>query len=257
MKKLLLAIFAIFAALPFCSAQDQMETVRVVFFPYREAILASRIDGVVLENNLRIGQRFNKGELLVKLDPTRYLTEIERAKALEAENIALQKFAQEALVVQEDLFKQNMGSELDFKKAKLDVETSAARLKATRINLKDAQDQLSYCEIRAPFSGRIEEIATRSFETLRAGQPLMKVIDDNQLKAAMFVPVDQLSKLKLGTEVAVTCTDTKQTIKGKVFEIAPRADHRSGTIEIHVLVPNENGTITAGMTGEYKYARPR
>lgn len=255
MKKLCLVVLAIFAAIPFCFAQQKTETARVVFFPFREAILASRIDGVVLENNLRLGQRFKQGDLLVKLDPTQYLIEIEKVKAQETESLALQRFAKDQLVVQEDLFKQNLASEIELKKAQLDVETAKTRLDAIRISLKDVQNQLSYCEIRAPFAGRLEEIATRSFETLRAGQPLMKIIDDSQLKAVMFVPVYLLKELKLGTEVTVTCTDTAMTLKGTVYEISPRADHRSGTIEIHVLVQNPEGKITAGMTGEFKYAR--
>ena len=51
MKKLFLAVMAAFTLLPFAqAADDHMETTRVVFFPYREAILSSRIDGIVLEN---------------------------------------------------------------------------------------------------------------------------------------------------------------------------------------------------------------
>ena len=53
MKKLFLAVMAAFTLLPFAqAADDHMETTRVVFFPYREAILSSRIDGIVLENKL-------------------------------------------------------------------------------------------------------------------------------------------------------------------------------------------------------------
>ncbi len=260
MKKLLLAALAVLTILPFSHANENanMETTRVVFFPYREAILSSRIDGVVQENKLIIGQKFKRGDLLVTLDPTQYQIEIERVNAMMSEQIILRDFAKEAQVIQEDLYKQSMTSELEIKKAKLDVNTAEARIKATQVNLKDAQTQLTYCQIRAPFDGRIEEISTRSFETLKAGQPLMKIIDDNQLKATMFVPVSMLDKMKLGTEITVTCTDINpaQTLKGVVYEIATHADHRSNTIEIRVLVPNKDGKVTAGMIGEFKYARP-
>jgi len=232
-------------------------TAKVVFYPIREAILASRIDGVVLENNLKLGQRFQVGETLVKLDDTRFQVELDRVKALEKESIALSEFAKTALSNQEDLFKQNLLSELDYKKAKLDVETSAARLLAVKANRREAENQLSYCQIKAPFAGRVEEIATRSFETLRAGQPLMRVIDDSQLKALMFVPVFMLDTIKLGSEIELYCSDTKQKVKGVVAEIAPRADHRSGTIEMRAVIDNSNGAITAGMVGEFYYARPR
>ena len=261
MKKLYLVILAVFTVLPFYHAdgEDNMETTRVVFFPYREAILSSRIDGVVQENKLFIGQKFKRGDLLVTLDPTQYQLEIERVNAAIAEQIILRDFAKEALAIQEDLYKQSMTSELEIKKAKLELNTAEARIKATQINLKDATTQLTYCKIHAPFDGRIEEIATRSFETLKAGQPLMKIIDDNQLKATMFVPVSMLDEMKPGTEVTITCTDTipVQTLKGVVYEIATHADHRSNTIEIRVLVPNKDGKVTAGMIGEFKYARSK
>lgn len=264
MKKLYLAILAAFTVLPFCHAEgeeidDNIETTHVVFFPYREAILSSRIDGVVQENKLIIGQKFKRGELLVTLDPTQYQLEIERVNAAIAEQVIVRDFAKEALAIQEDLYKESMTSELELKKARLELNTAEARIKATQINLKDAMTQLTYCKIHAPFDGRIEEITTRSFETLKAGQPLMKIIDDNQLKATMFVPVAMLDKLKTGTEVTVTCTDTRPalTLKGHVYEIVTRADHRSNTIEIRVLVSNKDGKVTAGMTGEFKYARPQ
>ncbi len=258
MKKLLSVLFAVLSGIPFLSAQKaDQESAKVVFFPCREAILASRIDGVVLENKLRLGQRFQSGEVLVQLDQTPFQVEVERVSALEKEGSALLDFAKETLKTQEDMFKQNMISEIDYKKAKLDVETAAARLQAIRANLKDAQNKLSYCVIAAPVTGRIEEISTRSFETLRAGQPIMKIIEDHLLKAVMFVPVSLLENMKPGTDVSLYCSDTKKTVTGKVYEIAPRADHRSGTIEIHALVDNKDGGITAGMTGEFYYARTR
>lgn len=261
MKKLYLVLFAAFTVLPLCHAEgdDNMETTRVVFFPYHEAILSSRIDGVVQKNELYVGQKFKCNELLVTLDPTQYQLEIERVNAAIAEQIILRDFAKEALAIQEDLYKQSMTSELEIKKAKLERDTAEARIKATQINLRDAQTQLTYCKIHAPFDGRIEEIMTRSFETLKAGQPLLKIIDDNQLKATMYVPISMLDELKPGTEVTVTCTDTTPvlTLKGKVYEIATHADHRSNTIEIRVLVPNHDGKVTAGMTGEFKYARSK
>ncbi len=251
--------------LPFCTnimAEEvaelhdigENEPVKVVFYPFREAILASRIDGVVLENQLQPGQRVQSGEILIQLDDVRFRIEMERVQALEKEAEATHEFAKQTLKVQEEMLKKELLNEIDYKKAQLDVETSAARLLAIKANLKEAQNQLSYCLVKAPFSGRILEIVTRSFETLRAGQPLIHIIDDNQLRAVMFIPVVLLNKLPLGTEIEVKCTQLDKKFKGKIIEIAPKADHRSETIEIHALIDNSDSAITAGMTGEFDYA---
>lgn len=246
---------------PLSPVQDiEAYAVKVVFFPYREAIIASRIDGVVLKNDLLLGHRFRSGDVLARLDDVRFKIEVERVEALEKEGIAQQDFAKEALKSQEDLFKQNMVSEIDLKKAQLDVETTAARLQAIRANLREVKNQLSYCVIRAPFAGRIEEIVTRNYETVRAGQPLMRIIDDNHLKAVMFAPVALLGSLKEGVEITIDVPADRGPgvlAKASVYEIAPRADHRSGTIEVRALVDNSSGEITAGTTGVFHYAKPR
>lgn len=239
------------------AATDTGEPATVVFHPYREAILAARIDGNVLENSLRQGQRFKRGELLVKLDDTRFLIELDRVRALEKESLALHNFAKTFLKNQQEMLKEDLINEIECEKAALDVETSAARLQAIKVNMRDVQNQLLYCEIRAPFNGRIEEILTRSHETVRAGQPVLRVIDDNYLKAVVFVPVTLLKKLTDNKEVELTCTQTGSKLKGRVYEIVPRADHRSELIEIHILVANPDGSITAGMTGEFDYGRYR
>lgn len=237
--------------------EENSEPATVVYHPYREAILAARIDGHVLENKLRQGQRFKRNELLVKLDDRRFLIELDRVRALEKENIATHNFAKTFLKNQQEMLKEDLINEIECEKAALDVETTAARLQAIKVNLKDVQNQLLYCEIRAPFDGRIEEILTRSHETVRAGQPVLRVIDDNYLKAVVFVPVTLLKKLTDGREVELSCTQTGGKLKGKVYEIVPRADHRSELIEIHILVANPDGSITSGMTGEFDYARYR
>ncbi len=239
------------------TSMELSETVKVVFYPFREAIVASRIDGVVTMNNLLLGARFKAGEVLIRLDDTRFKVDVERVEALEREAVAQAEFAKEAYAIQQDLFKQNLGSEIELKKAKLDVETSAARLLAVRANLKEARNQLSYCNISVPFSGRIEEIAAREAETIRAAQPILRIIDDSKLKSVMYVPVHLLRDMKIGDELEFYVTDTGRTAKGKVYEISPRADHRSGTIEVRALIENKDGQITSGMTGEFKYAVPR
>lgn len=239
------------------SVVDAYEPATVVYHPYREAILATRIDGNVLENSLRQGQRFKRGELLVKLDDRRFLIELDRVRALEKESLALHNFAKTFLKNQQEMLKEDLINEIECEKAALDVETSAARLQAIKVNMRDVQNQLLYCEIRAPFNGRIEEILTRSHETVRAGQPVLRVIDDNYLKAVVFVPVTLLKKLTDNKEVELTCTQTNSKLKGRVYEIVPRADHRSELIEIHILVANPDGTITSGMTGEFDYGRYR
>ena len=38
-------------------------------------------------------------------------------------------------------------------------------------------------------------------------------------------------------------------VQGKIYEISPQADHRTGTVRIKILINNRDGKLRAGMTG--------
>ena len=118
-----------------------------------------------------------------------------------------------------------------------------------KANRAEAQLQIDYCTLKAPFSGRVEEIQTREFENVRAAQPLLRVIDDNELLAVMNIPVSSLESAKPGRKLMLKLGPSSVVREAVVREISPRADHRSDTIEIRALVQNKDGVLTAGMTG--------
>lgn len=95
----------------------------------------------------------------------------------------------------------------------------------------------------------MEKLLTREFETVRSGQPLISIIDDNQLLAVMNLPTAELPKIKIGIPVTFKVHENGKTVTGSVFEIAGRADHRSETIEIKVLIDNAEHHFSAGMSG--------
>ena len=134
-------------------------------------------------------------------------------------------------------------------KSELDAKVGAERYQTAQINYADALLQLAFCTIRAPFDGTVEKLLTREFETVRSGQPLISIIDDNQLLAVMNLPTAELPKIKIGIPVTFKVHENGKTVTGSVFEIAGRADHRSETIEIKVLIDNAEHHFSAGMSG--------
>ena len=63
----------------------------------------------------------------------------------------------------------------------------------------------------------------------------------------MNVPLNKVSPA--GAVVSLKL-DNGNIVKGTVYEVAPQADHRSGTIRVRVLIKNQSGAIRPGMTGE-------
>ena len=209
--------------------------IKVVLFPFREATLSARTDSTLQPYRFKLGEPFAEGAVIATLDDSRYALEEQRA-------VGQFEFARATYEDKKQLREKNFTSDYELKKADFDRRTAENELASARLNL-------SYCTIKAPFAGKIVEILTREHETVRAGQPLCRIIDDNQLLAIMNVPMTEKKLTTVGETVSIALSDG-QTAGGRIYEVTPQADHRTGTVRIRVLIDNRKGIYKAGMTGE-------
>ena len=237
--RILPAALCLAALWPALAADDAYRAlpVKAVLFPMREAVLSSRIDGVIIRYRFAPGERFKEGEPLLELDRQERENQFKRAAAALKEGRGNLDFARKQLEDFSVLFKESLQSELEVKRKELEAERDNAAL------------QLTYCTLKAPFAGRVEKILTREFETVRNGQPILSIIDDNRLLAVLHLPSADLPKIGLGDPVRLRINETGTVASGVVHEIAARADHRSETFEIKALIDNADHILTAGMSG--------
>lgn len=212
------------------------EAVKAVLFPFREAVIAARAESTLLPYRFKLGEPFKTGEVLTVLDNSRYVLEVRRATE-QAD------FARAVFEDKKQLRDKNFTSDYELKKAEFDLSVAES-------SLADAKLNLSYCIVKAPFAGKLAEIRTQEYETVRPGQPLFRIIDDNRLLAVMNVPLNDAALTTVGNPVVVSVSGTDRKAKGTVYEVAPQADHRTGTVRIRVLIDNGDGKLRAGMTGE-------
>lgn len=244
MKKIILTLCVLcFAAALF----GEIPEIRVVLTPFREAELAARIDCTVTKHAFRVGERFKAGDVLIKMDDTRLKIDVLRAQAKAAEAAVMVKFAQQRFEAQKELFEEKFQSKLELERQRTELESALARKQIADADFSDAKVLFSYCRITAPYAGRIEKILCREYESVRIGQPLVKIIDDSQLLAVTNIPL--ALRKPVGATMKMRFNNGKVTASGKILEISPQADSRSGTIEVKVLVPNPKRQLTAGMVG--------
>lgn len=225
------ALFVLLLAVPASGA-----AVKAVLFPFREAVIAARAESTLLPYRFKLGEPFKAGEVLTALDDSRYALEVRRATE-QAD------FARAVFEDKKQLRARNFTSDYELKKAEFDLSVAESSLAEAKLNL-------SYCTVKAPFAGRLAEIRTQEYETVRPGQPLFRIIDDNRLLAVMNVPMNEAALTAVGNPVTIAVEGGKLEAKGRIYEVAPQADHRTGTVRIRVLIDNGDGKLRAGMTGE-------
>ena len=220
------------------SAEESKNVVRAAFFPVHEAVLSARADSVLCPIKLRTGSAFKSGEILLELDSSRYRIEKERCQEL-------YDFARFQFEDKRALREKNLTSDFELMKAKHELIMSASALAEANLNL-------SFCIITAPFDGKIAEIMTHDFETVRPGQPLLRIIDDHELLAVINPPLTWALRKKIGDKANLRLSNG-QTVEGTIYEIAPAADNRTETVRVKIKVNNAEGNFCAGMTGDLIY----
>lgn len=213
--------------------------IKAVLFPFRETVLSARVESTLTTYKFRIGEVFPQGAVLTELNSLVYTLKFKQR------NSQL-KFSGEVYRDKKELRANNYTSDLELNKAEFEF-------KMAELACEEARFDLDSCKITAPFSGKIAEILTKEYENVRPGQQICRIIDDHTLLAVMNVPQKQLPAP--GATVCIILDDSLEKVYGKVYEISPQADHRTGTVRIRVVIDNSKGTLRAGSTGELFYGK--
>ena len=204
--------------------------VPTVLTPCRDVTLASRIDSALRPYEAKVGERVRTGQVLVRADDERYAIDYRKAK----EQF---EFMEATYADKLELHKKDFCSDFELKKAKFDAALAEAAFREAELNL-------GWCAFKAPFDGKFAEIATKEYDPVKPGQPVLRIIDDSKLFAVANVP---MGTVKVGDKVRLAVGGV--AAEGRVYEVAPHADSRTGTVRIRVLVENRDGKLMVGMTG--------
>ncbi|MBB3180301.1 efflux RND transporter periplasmic adaptor subunit [Variovorax sp. Sphag1AA] len=214
---------------------DDPGAIRVLLAAQLETTLSSQMNGTLADMQAVLGQKVAKNALLAQFICTETQA---RAKVAGAElNLARQN-----LEAKRNLQKLNAAGDLEVLNATTEVEKADGALTLART-------QVGYCQVRAPFSGRVAKVLAKPHQTVSAGTPLFDLVSDGPLKVRLNVPSTLLARLKPGTPVAVSIHETGKTYPAKVSAINARVDAVAQTVELEARLDNEHPELIPGMSG--------
>ncbi|MDY7395997.1 efflux RND transporter periplasmic adaptor subunit [Aureibaculum sp. 2210JD6-5] len=202
-------------------------------------VLYPEFSGILSRVYVKEGQKVSKGQLLAKIDDGG----LSQQKAQLQINADLAKTTFER---QERLWKQSIGSEIQYLQAKSNYEAQAKA-----INQLD--QQLAKTTVRAPFSGTIDDIMTEQGSVVGAGQTqIMRIVNLNDMYIETEVPERYINNVTKNKKVNVELPVIGKTIESKIRQTADYINPSNRTFKIEVAVPNKDKDIKPNLTAKLK-----
>lgn len=116
--------------------------------------------------------------------------------------------------------------------------------------MRTAEAQLSYSEIRSPIDGVITDRPLYPGDLATANQPILTVMNLSRLIAKSHIPQSEAALLKVGDPAQLKVPGLDEPIKSKVTLVSPALDPGSTTIEVWAEAAKPNSALKPGMTVE-------
>jgi HlyD family secretion protein len=138
------------------------------------------------------------------------------------------------------------------------LESMQRQLDAAGAQRSKAQVRLDYTEIHAPIAGVVAVLAARQGEVVNVGQPIVSIINPDDLWVRADVPETYIGRIRLGDQMQVRFPDGMER-EGAVFYRAADADYATQrdvssskrdikTFEFRLRVDNKDRRLWPGLT---------
>jgi HlyD family secretion protein len=223
----------------------------------REATVSSKITGKVVQVNVEEGMAVTEGQVLARLDDAAVRAQmgLARAQVVAAQHAVTEneihaRQAQINLDRATKMLASGAGSQTDLEQAKLDLDTTQARISLLGEQVKVAQEQVTVAQtdldntvIRAPFSGIAVTKNAQPGEMVspvsagggftRTG--ICTVVDMASLEIDVDVNESYLNRITPGQDVsAVLDAYPDWQIPAHVITIVPTADRQKATVQVRI-----------------------
>lgn len=216
--------------------------------PALEATLRAEIGGPVLQVLVDVGQRVTRGQPLVRIDDSAIREQVLSARSAVTTAQNNLNLAEHNLQRSETLLKAGAIAERDLETSQNAAVSARAQLENARAVLANAEKQLSYTHVDAPFDGAISARQANPGDVVSPGTALVTVVDPASMRLEASVPSDQLVAVRLGMPVDFVVRGyPSRTFIGRVTRISPAADPATRQVPIVITIPNVGNTLVAGL----------
>lgn len=181
------------------------------------------------------GQPVKKGQVLLSIDSEIIMKNIDEVK------VQIQ-LAQDVYDKQEKLWKQNIGSEMDYLRAKNNLD-------ALNSKMETLKTQKSKTNVTAPYSGTIDEIMVKNGQLVSPGVATLRIVNLDNVYLKADVPEGYIKTIGKGTPVNVTFPSIDERVETQINETGRFINPANRTFTARINLQNQNNKLYPNLLG--------
>lgn len=224
----------------------------------------ARVSGFLDSVHFRDGDLVKAGDLLFTIDQRPYKLAVDASRAEVARAKAQVDLNQNEVERAEALTQNRTITARDIDQRRANLNGAIASQQAAEANLKTAELNLEWTQVRAPLAGRVSNKRVDQGNLIAGGQsgatllttivavdPIKFVFDASEADYLRYAKSQDLRKP--GTPVRVRLSsETKWDREGKIDFVDNALNARSATIRTRAVFPNPDGQLTPGTFGRLR-----
>ena len=220
--------------------------------PYSTVTIRPQVGGVISQVHFQEGQEVKKDDLLFTIDPRPMQAALDAARAARARDQAQLENAKIQFNREQKLFDQKLVSQDEFDTSKAGLDALIGTVAADQAAVTNAELNLGFTGIRAPFDGRTGSLQFHEGNVVKAPDDTLLTI--NQIHPIyvafgvleQYLPVIKREMRDKTLKVQASFENMDAPPQGELTFIDNSVDPTTGQIQLRATFPNEDGTLWPG-----------
>ncbi len=209
-----------------------------------QSTISAQTSGIVEVIKVDINDHVTAGQTLILINDSQQQAQLSQAKANVAQAQALNEDAQILLKRNRSLLAKKTLSQGEFDSSIAKAKSTQAAVLAAQAAAKQAQDQLSYTHVKAPYAGVVSQRMVQVGELVNPGQALMTGFAPQPLRAVTDIPQRLTKHLNSSMVDKIYIQTQDQRFSAKTITLYPYADNRFSSVRARIELPTYNNSTS-------------
>ncbi|HHM06191.1 MAG TPA: efflux RND transporter periplasmic adaptor subunit [Gammaproteobacteria bacterium] len=202
-----------------------------------------------------VGKQVQAGQVVARLDDTLARLEVD-SRAAEVRRVEAQlAFLEKEVARLQRLARANNAARTQLDNTESQRDVALSELTAARVQVEKAEELLRRHAVKAPFSGVVTERIARAGEWVRQGDPVLRLVNVDDLEIVAHVPVAQVKYISPGDKLAVD-GGGKNSV-ARLRALIPVGDEQSRLLELRLKAKKGEWVAGEAVRVGVPAARPR